>query len=467
KNIGADNFGFSQDLDVAKMEFPTFAEASAGRQEPIETNKETDNIPQINQEETLTPKTKSVKNGKNILISIASSLLTFAKKINIGKIFSKIPRGKITFIIPAILILIFALIVSYLLFIKATIEITIDPKITEQNKNVLISTISRTDPTENIIKGEFVSVSEDGTVLTSATGKKDVGTKAKGAIAILSSLSDETTIKEGSIVTSSNGLQFIIDDNIKIASSSGLDDLKSSKANVTAKDLGKEYNLPSGTKFTIGSFDSSQVVAKNDNPFSGGTKKEVTVVSKTDETKLENDLTKQLEEKAKSELAKQIGQNKVLLPAFISSSLSKETLNVKVGDEATQVTLTGTVEYQGISYDRQDLIAFSKSLLEKDIPSNQEIDYNNIKTAVKDIKNKNDEEINANLNIKALLLPKIDQANLVKNIKGKSFKNAEDLLYKNSQISNVYIYLSPKIPFLPKNLPNSEKNIKILIKING
>ena len=40
-------------------------------------------------------------------------------------------------------------------------------------------------------------------------------------------------------------------------------------------------------------------------------------------------------------------------------------MNVKVGDETTQVTLSGTVEYQGISYDKSDLIAFSKLLLSK------------------------------------------------------------------------------------------------------
>ena len=147
--------------------------------------------------------------------------------------------------------------------------------------------------------------------------------------------------------------------------------------------------------------------------------------------------------------------------------MSKKTLNVKVGNEATQVTLTGTVEFQAVSYDKNDLISLSKSLLEKDVPSNQKVDYNNIKTAVLDIKNENDEEIEANLNIKALLLPKIDEIKLTKEVRGKSFKTAEDLLYKLPQISDIDIYFSPKLPFLPKNLPVREKNIKILINING
>ncbi|MBI3366296.1 hypothetical protein HY041_01540, partial [Candidatus Roizmanbacteria bacterium] len=153
--------------------------------------------------------------------------------------------------------------------------------------------------------------------------------------------------------------------------------------------------------------------------------------------KLEVNLTKQLEDKARQDLIKQIGQNKILLPSFITETLSKKSLNVKAGDEATQVTLTGTVEFQGISYDKNDLIAFSKSLLEKDVSINQEIDYNNIKSDVLDIKNKNDEEIEANLNIKALLLPKIDENKLRKELKGKSFKTAQDFIYKLPQVSDV------------------------------
>ena len=109
----------------------------------------------------------------------------------------------------------------------------------------------------------------------------------------------------------------------------------------------------------------------------------------------------------------------------------------------------------------------SKSLLSKDIPSNQEIDYNNIKISVLDIKNINDEEIQANLSVKTLLLPKIDQGKLTKDLKGKSFNFAKDALDKLPQIENIDIKLSPNLPFLPKNLPVREKNIKILIKING
>ena len=469
KEAAQADFGFAKDIDVAKMP----------RQEPQEIEKELESIPQIREQAPTTIRpTKGINIflmlAKSILIAILGTTFIALKKINIKNILSIFarPKGKLTIIAPLILTLIIALIASYFLFLKATITITVDPKITEQNKNILFSTTSKTDSAKNIIRGEFVTASLDGNVSTGTTGKKDVGTKAKGTVTIFNSKSTSRTLAERTILKAPNGLEFTLDSQtfIKAVASHSADETvtpEKTQANVTANQLGKESNLPSGTKFSVASFDTSDLIAKNDNPFSGGTKKEVAVVSKNDEAKLEGELPKQLENKAKSDLLKQIGQNKVLLSVFISTSLSKKSLNVKVGDEATQVTLTGTVEFKGISYDKNDLISFSKSLLEKDVPETQKVDYNNIKTDVLDIKNENDEEIEANLNIKALLLPKIDEIKLTKILTGKSFKTAENLLYKLPQVSNINVSLSPKIPFLPKNLPVREKNIKILINIDG
>lgn len=468
KNLGAADFGFVKDIDVAKMP----ASQSLGEVEKFQKT-----IPQIDTSETHV-KIRSPKNFhsiisaiKTILISILGLTFGIVGKINIKKILSFVP-GKLAVILPAILILIAAFIVSYFLFLKATVEITVDPKILEQNKSVLFSTTGTTNPSKNIIKGEFVSVSEEGNVSTPATGKKDVGTNAKGAVTVFNSLSQSKTLAEGTVLNAPNGLEFTLDSEVKIkavASHSADETVAPEKitASVTANQLGKESNLPSGTKFSVSSFDTSDLIAKNDNPFSGGTKKEVTVASKNDSAKLEGDLLKQLKNKAKEDLQKQLAANKILLPAFITETLSKKSLNVKVGDEISKLSLTGTVEYQGFSYDKDDLITFSKSLLEKDVPPSQEIDYDNIKAAVLDIKSKNDKEIEANLNIKTLLLPKIDKNKLIKNLKGKSFKVTEDTLYKLPQVADVEIKISPNLPFLPKNLPSREKNTIIKIIING
>lgn len=473
ENIETDNFGFTKDIDVAKI-------PASQRFRNKETEEEQEIIPQINTEKTDTKtefskKINALVNAKNIPIGLLGLIFSAVGKMDIKKslsFFSKMPKGKITIFAPLILLFVIALIASYFLLLKANIEITVDPKIIEQNKNILFSTTGKTDPSNNIIKGDFVSESVDGTVSTAATGKKDVGTKAKGTVTIFNSLMQSKTLTEGTIIESPNGLEFTLDSSvtIKAVASHSADEVvapEKTTANVTANQLGKESNLPSGTKFNIASFDTSDLIAKNDNPFSGGTKKEVTVVSEKDSSKMEEELPKQLENKAREALKNRIGQNKILLPNFISNSLSKKSLNAKIGDEVSQVTLTGTVEYQGISYSKNDLAIFSRSLLEKNVAENQEIDYNNIKTSVANIKNNNDSEVEADLNIKALLLPRISKDKFTKDLKGKSFKKAEDILYKLPQVADVNILLSPNLPLLPKILPSRKKNIIILIKIDG
>lgn len=471
ENLGAESFGFTKEMDVAKMEIQEPIEEPLGQPDDRrEEKQEIIPLTKMDQISTIPKSSDRLNHALTLMKDVFVSIFVFGKKINIKKVFSFLPSGKLSIVIPAILFFFAALIACYFLFLRATIMITVDPKITEQNKSILFSTIKATNPSENIIKGEFISVSEDGSSSTPATGKKDVGTPAKGTVIIYNDSDIPRTLVEGTILKAPNSLEFKLDSSIAIkaiASHSANENPPPEKAtaNVTANQLGKESNLPSGTKFNVASFDTSELIAINDNPFSGGTKKEVTIASKDDSVKLEEILLKQLENNAKQDLQKKLDQNKNLLPALISKAFSKKSLNVKVGDETDQLTLTGTVDYQGLFYDKGDLVEFSKSFFSKNIPSDQTIDYDNIKTTVMNIKNKNDEEIEASLNIKALLLPKIDKTKLAKTLKGKTFKTTEDLLYKISQIADVKIKLSPNLPFLPKSLPSREKNIEILIKI--
>ena len=446
QSFSAESFGFVRDKDVAKIHEEKQLERSQNKMEEELTNIV---IPQ---------KDKVLSKTKLFLVQTIKVI----RKIKI--------KGTLIILIPVALFLIVT--VSYFLFIHATITITVDPKIAQHYQKVTFSISPQSEPNKNIIKGEFVTISHDGEMSIQPTGKKDVGTKAKGTVSVFNSLGESKTFPQGYIVKSPNNLEFTLDQalTIKGVASHSADEIVSPQkatVNVTAEDLGKEYNLPSGTKFSISSFDISDIVAKNDNPFSGGTKKEITVVSAKDIDKLKEDLPKQLEKKAREDLEKKLDKEKILLPVFITSSLTKTTMDAKIDDEVNRLTLKGTVEYQGISYNKSDLIAFSKPLLEKGLLANQKIDFNNIKAGVKDIKQKNDKEVDATLTVKALLLPRIDEQKLQNEIKGDSFTKTEDLLYKISEVSNVDISLTPNIPFLPKKLPIFERNIKIIMKIEN
>ncbi|MFH1186821.1 MAG: baseplate J/gp47 family protein [Candidatus Levyibacteriota bacterium] len=392
--------------------------------------------------------------------SVARSIINFLPII----------RGNKILLIPGIVIILLIVFFIYYLFaLRANIILSVDPKIEETKQSATFSTSSSTDVEKNLISGEFVTISEEGSTTITTSGKKEIGEAAKGKITLYSRFTKETTIKSGIVISAPNDLEFTVDDSIKIASASADASAEPTTATilVTAKKIGKEYNLPAGTKFSVEDLSTGDIIGKNDDPLSGGNKKEVTVVSEEDITRAEQDLIKELENKAKDELNNRIATDKILLPVFADASVSKADFSKDVDDESDKLTITGTVDYQALSYKKDDLVSFAKLLLKSKIPEGLTITEDNINVEVKDSKKKGDDEISANLNIKAALLPKIDQEKMVKEVAGKSVSDAEKMFKDLPQVTNITTSLFPRLPFIPKYLPRDPNKIKVTLDING
>lgn len=395
---------------------------------------------------------------KNFLVQ----LLTKAKTLNFRGL--KVPnlpfgRGPILFaLVPLAFFLL--LLIYYLFFLKGTVVLSVNPKIVEKTQDITFSDSSNFE--ENTIKGEFVAQGEEGTISIATTGKKETGDKAKGTVTIFNSSKTTITFPVQTTITSSNGLDFLTLDKITVASESADVPPVAGKVNVNveAKKFGTEYNFPSGTKFlNVGG--NSDVSAKNDNPFSGGTKKEIQVVSKEDVAKLEENLIKSLEEKAKEDVSAKLSDSKDLLPEFIDETLEKKTLDKDVDEEAKTVKLTGTVAFEFLTYEKDEFINYLKTIF----PSDQFFDENNLEIKFEDI-NKNKNEVATKANVKVKIVPKIDRESLLRKISGKSFEKAREEILKISQVEDAEIRFSPNLGFLPNFLPRNSKNININISEN-
>lgn len=452
-------FGFLEEKDVAKTPLPK-PQDEAIPEEIIK--EEIEEIPQeLKEKETKGDLLPSV-----LLLTlprikkILNNFILYLKKLTLPS-FLNFGNKKIILFPIILLTILFLLLAFYILFLTADVVLSFEPKVVEKDQTITFSTSRPSDFKANIIRGELLSTSQDGTDSTSATGKKEIGERAKGTVTLYSRLAGGRTFPEGTTITGANNLQFTLDKEIKVGSASA--DASgppiTEKVSVTGKQIGKESNLPSDTKFTVGSFNQSDIVAKNDNPFSGGTKKEITVISKNDIEKLLEDLPKQLEEKAKEDIRKKVSSGKEILNKFITTSIDKKSFDKNPGDEAKSVTLSGTVSFQTLSYNKNDLLEFSLNLFDS---SDAAINKGNLEVSVLDIKTK-EGDIETKLKIKAKILPKIDSENLRKKIAGKSFKDAEDELFKLNQISDVRISFSGNFKFLPKILPRIPGNIKIII----
>lgn len=470
ENLTMEHFGFVKDTDVAQAKGPD--ELSLQHTPSSFINGQTGSPPKTELE---------ISVGSEPLIKAGlknTSFFDFTKTTfrTINEFLSKMSQSFPSFSLPinskkALLIpVLFAILLIgsvafYLFGINATVLLDIKPKIINQDNNVTFSASSPADETKDTVNGKAISVSLEGEVSTPTSGKKEVGTKAKGTVTIFNNTDSSKTLSKDTIITSSNDLNFVIEESVTIASASG--DVFSgttpgkTKANVVAGKIGTEFNLPSNTKFSIG--DNPSIAAKNDESFSGGTKKEISVVSKNDVDKLLEELPKKLLQKAEEELPKQIAPDETLLPIMLAASITKKDFDKDIDDEADRLTLKGTVIYKALSYNKKDLVSQSASTLKRDISSGQILEENNIKISVKNIKQQNEKEVNALLSLEAILLPKIDEKKIIKTIVGASYKEAEKVLMKLPQTTNVKISSSFEIPFFPKNLPRIAKNIKIVV----
>lgn len=451
-----DEFGFMQEEDIAKS-------AEEAEKEVISDNLVMDE--EIQEEKERVPQARLAFLGLGL--TKVKSLLA---GLHVEKYLEKAPvmfgkTGGKVFLLPISLILILVLLLFVYFFkTSATITLAIAPKTDTQDLNVTFATDGSTDISNNVIGAKSVSSSQDGKVSTKATGTKKTGDKAKGKVVIFSSLTKDQTFSKGTKITSPNGLDFTLDSDAKVSSSSGASDVKQVSVNVTASTFGKEYNLPSGTKFSVGGFDKSAVEAKNDDAFSGGTEKDITIVSKEDQSKLTEDLIDKLKPNAQDDIKKKLSEGDLLMPVFVSTTFDSKSFDKDVDEEASEVSLTGTVNFEGLAYKQSDVFDFAKDKLsedQKDLSVNPQ-DFN---VDVEDVKVKSG-DVSATLKLKTSLIPKIERDNLLNQIKGKSLNDAEETLKGLPLVNSVEVKMFPPIPLLPKRIPPPSR-VKIIIETNG
>ncbi len=377
-----------------------------------------------------------------------------------------LPRGrKPMLILPLLLLICIGLIGAYVMFAKATITVNISPKAVDQNEDVTFAT-GGNDFAKNTIEAKTTSISLSGSTSVPATGKKETGTKAKGTVTLFNSADLKKQVQEGTTITTSNNLEFTLDKDVTIASATGdiFTGIKSGTAQVavTAKQIGTEYNIPSNIKFSVG--DNSSLAGKNEGAFSGGSKKNITVVSQADMDKATDALPKSLESKARTQLETKLTDDETLLTILPNFKPSKKDFSEAVGDEAKTLTLSSSVTFEGISYNNEDLLSFTKALIKEKFDPKLTVANRDIENTLKSIKQKDETSVTAILAMRARLLPKIDQQALKKKLAGKSFETARDTLTEYPQVENVEITLFPPLPLLPQILPRQSQNITIEIK---
>lgn len=423
------------------------------------------------EEEIVLPTRPSVSDDKQIdTPERLSNKIQQAMLLVLGKIKLKKLLGSKLAILPVAFLMI---VLAYFLLVRATVTVFVEPRILEKDTEVIADPKATSlDEAKKIIPAQVIEAAVSGTSKSSATGSKQIGDPARGKVIIYNLTSSKVSFSQGTTMTSADGLKFTLDSSIQIASQSstiGADFTtvikpgKSDPVGATAMSIGPEGNLAAGTELSIAGYSKLQVVARVEEALSGGTSKEVKVVTSDDQKKLQTLLIDELRTKAHSEiLGKLTGDQKIISEALIVVD-GKYNFNKQINDVASEFSLSATIRFKGSAYQDADLRTIISKLVEAGVPDNFQLNLQDSQTQADVVKVEKDGKLIFKAKFRAKLLPKMDTEELKKQIMGRGIDEAVEKLKGLEGVLGAEIRLTPALPAQLSRLPWLERNISITI----
>lgn len=336
-----------------------------------------------------------------------------------------------------------------------TIDITVDP------------TATVSDSTSKTLPGRKQEKTIPGEKTIAVTGKKQVGDPAKGTVTVYNKTTTPRTFTKGAVLTSGS-LQFTLDNDVQVASASenlSQSSLTYGKANVgmTASAIGAPGNISAGTEFTFSSINSDVAIARNDQALSGGTSRDVTVVTRADQDNLIKALTKELVDRAKQELSGSVGSGEQLIDETIKTTVTDKSFVEELDQEASNLHGKATVAVSGISYSKTDLRAFLQGTIASDIPDGYVFDPKYTNATLRDIEVKKDGKVTAIAQFEGIATPQLDLVAIRRALSGKTIVGAQEHLKTIPGVGAVSFRF--QIQLLKGRLPARSNNISVSVAV--
>lgn len=322
---------------------------------------------------------------------------------------------------------------------------------------------SKTDAANYVIKPEVRQDKSNLTQTITATGKKEIGEKAKGTITIKNCDDTEAqSLASGSQFTTAGGLVFVSTQSVTVpgfkgsASSCNSNGTGAGTATVPvqASEIGEQYNV-AAQKYSIPGISNWDAAGS---AMSGGTKKEVTVVTQADVDKAKQQLLEKSSDDIKKKLSEQFDTKttRVIAESFTAQA-GDVASQPGVDQEASQATVTIPMTYTLLGIKNNDLSAVLSADAEKKIDSKEsQRVYDNGYSAVKmTITDKpSPTKLQLQLETSSRIGPNINTQQLAQQVSGKRYGEIEAMVTKLPGVKNVETHFSP---FWVTKAPKAEK----------
>ena len=328
-------------------------------------------------------------------------------------------------------------------------------------KSDLTVSIADTGKVDLLVKP--IIKTSDLSTMKSATGKKEVGEQAKGEVTVYN-FSKEKVFSKGTKIET-KGITFVFDDDLNVASASLTTDGSAklpgkNKVKVTASLIGEEGNLAKDQTFKVEDLDPEVYFAKNEGELSGGSKKQITTISKQDYQDLETELLKKGKNQKQIEL--KFDPDEKVINQLTKTELKEENFSKEIGEEAPQVTLTAKVKTTLYVYKKSKLIDLIFSYLEKEKTSGFTLDKDRISYQINRVEEKKGQDY-LKISSTGKAIKTVDKNQAIKILIGKDKSDVEKILQQTYSITGYNLDLRQPLPlpFLNQRLPFFPKNFEI------
>lgn len=248
--------------------------------------------------------------------------------------------------------------------LTAQVEFTLDEKIADP------------DLENNKLPAEVLTNQQTATDSTPTTGTGFEGDKATGEVVILNKTDSTKILNEGTTLQVAHGsVKLVLSESIELppatisTQSGGTSEVKTygtKDAKVTAVEIGEEGNLAKDTTLRVGDFAENTYSATVKDNLTGGSKKQISVVTEKDIANLVEKMKKKMQEEALAEFKSSASPGRAVVDQTTIKVLSTDA-SAKVGDTADEVAIDLTAEVSGLAFDQVVLKSAAKLLLEEKV----------------------------------------------------------------------------------------------------
>lgn len=376
-------------------------------------------------------------------------------------------RKKLLLIGGGVAILIAFLIWAIFFAPHATIVITARTTDSSANAKVSLASDASTSFSSKSLQTTVKDTKKDTSIDFDATGTKNVGDKATGTMTLTrTGVSDSPTDVPAGTEFTSDGRTFVSTASVTVPRSqivgTSLDN-GSASVNVAAADMGDEYNLSARTYQTgFGGFTA------RGSDMSGGSKRQIKVVSANDVQKATDQLAQQSSDTIKKQLTDDFNADYVVIDQTFKIDRGSPQASPAVDQEVangSKAKLTASITYSLSGVDKKDANSFLDDYFKDQLKgtNDQRVYDNGAKKVTFTNVAPSGNGFSANVVATAKIGPKIDDDAIKNAAKGKRYGDIQSNIETIQGVDNVDIKFWP---FWVSSAPNDIKKISIVFNLN-